>query len=82
MMHQADDRVGVRLLICGDERRMIELVLNQDVNIGREPEREIICQVRCVIPPWKGNDFNFISLTAQVFDKFAVIQISAAQGAE
>ena len=78
MMHKAYNRVWMSPHIRSDQRRMIQLVLNQDVQTLRQSKAEVIHQMRTVIPPGQGDDLYDIALCAQILNQLAVIQISAA----
>ena len=60
-------------LVGRDQGGMVELVLDQDIQIGGQLEVQIVGQVCGVISPGNGNDPDRIAAPAQVFDEFAVI---------
>ncbi len=68
--------------ICPDQRRMIEFILNHNIQALRQPKAEVIHQVRAVISPGQGNDLYCITLCVQIFHQLAVIQIPATDGVQ
>ena len=61
---------------------MVEFVLDQDIQMRRQPKMEVIRQVRVVVPPGQGENLDRIPLSAQIFNQLTVIEISAAHGIE
>jgi hypothetical protein len=79
MVDQADHRIGMRRFVGCKKRGMIEFVLNQYIQPGREAKGKIICQMGEVIPPGKGDDFYGVPLCSQGFHQQAVVEITAAE---
>ena len=61
---------------------MVQFVLDQDIQIRREAEVQVVDQMDAVISPWQGNDPDPVALFTQVADQFAVIKVAAADRVE
>jgi hypothetical protein len=79
MMDKADDRVEMFPAIRRNQGWVIQLVLNENVKSTREPKPQVIRQVRGVVAPGERYNFRHITLRVQIFNQFAVIQISATE---
>jgi hypothetical protein len=79
MMNKRDHRIWVFPSIGKYQRRMIQFILNDDIEIFGQSNVKIICQMCRVIPPRQRNDFHCIALGTQIFNQLAVIQIATAQ---
>jgi hypothetical protein len=66
MVNQTDNWVGVFSLVCKNQRRMVEFILNENVQIRGKPKMEIIGQMGGVISPRKGKNLNWIALRSQI----------------
>lgn len=94
MVDKGNDRVRMSSPVGEDQRRVVELVLDEDVQILEsdslllefpgvrswppKPEPKVIRQMRGVIPPREGNDLHRIPLSTQVLDHSTVVQVAAA----
>lgn len=88
MMDQADDGIGVRMSIRGDEGWMVEFILDQNVKLSirsgllrcaRNDIVKIVCQMRGVISPGKRDDLHRIALCAEIVHQPAVVHVPAAE---
>jgi len=52
---------------------VIQFILAEQVKVAREAKVEIVQEMRGVVSPWKGNDFNRIPLSTQGIDQLPVI---------
>ena len=66
VMHQADQRVGVGTAIGPQQGRVVEFVLDDQVQAGRQTEAQVVGQVFGVVSPGERDDPNLVALGAQV----------------
>jgi hypothetical protein len=62
MMDKGNDWIGMFPKVCKNQRWMIELILNEDVQTLRQLETKIIGQMCGVIPPGQRNHLDGIPL--------------------
>jgi hypothetical protein len=73
MMDKRNDWIGMWSAIGKDQGRMIELILDEDIQMRRKLKAKVIGQVRGVISPGQGNYLNVVPLGTQILHQFPIV---------
>ena len=82
VVHQAKDGIPAGNgppQVGGNQRRVVELIFDQQVETGWQAETQVINQMGGVAAPGQGDDVHFVALRAQILHQFAVVQVAAGE---